>query len=58
MPAAVEELLRLHTPVMQVLRAVAQPTELHGVKMEPGDTVMVMLGAADTDPNEFGAPGR
>ncbi|MCP4436550.1 MAG: cytochrome P450 [Actinomycetia bacterium] len=53
-PAAVEELLRLHTPVMQVLRAVAQPTELHGVKMEPGDTVMVMLGAADTDPGEFG----
>ena len=53
-PAAVEELLRLHTPVMQVLRAVAQPTEMHGVKMEPGDTVMVMLGAADTDPTEFG----
>lgn len=53
-PAAVEELLRLHTPVMQVLRAVARPTELHGVKMEPGDTVMVMLGAADTDPTEFG----
>jgi cytochrome P450 len=53
-PAAVEELLRLHTPVMQVLRAVAQPTELHGVRMAPGDTVMVMLGAADTDPSEFG----
>lgn len=53
-PAAVEELLRLHTPVMQVLRAVVQPTELHGVKMNPGDTVMVMLGAADTDPSEFG----
>lgn len=53
-PAAVEELLRLHTPVMQVLRCVAQPTELHGVAMSPGDTVMVMLGAADTDPSEFG----
>ena len=53
-PAAVEELLRLHTPVMQVLRVVAQPTELHGVKMNPGDTVMVMIGAADTDPTEFG----
>jgi cytochrome P450 len=53
-PAAVEELLRLHTPVMQVLRAVAQPVELHGMKMEPGDTVMVMIGAANTDPSEFG----
>ncbi len=53
-PAAVEELLRLHTPVMQILRVVKQPVELHGVSMSPGDTVMLMLGAADTDPDEFG----
>jgi cytochrome P450 len=53
-PAAVEELLRYHTPVMQIVRAVKQPVELHGVSMEPGDTVMLMLGAADTDPGEFG----
>lgn len=53
-PAAVEELLRYHTPVMQIVRAVKQPVELHGVSMEPGDTVMLMLGAADTDPAEFG----
>lgn len=54
-PAAVEELLRLHTPVMQVLRVVAQEHEMHGVAMHPGDIVMVMLGSADTDPDEFGA---
>jgi cytochrome P450 len=53
-PAAVEELLRVHTPVMQVLRVVKAPYELHGVAFEPGDTVMVMIGAADTDPDEFG----
>ena len=53
-PAAIEELLRLHTPVMQVLRVVKEPYEMHGVKMEPGDHVMLMLGAADTDPAEFG----
>jgi cytochrome P450 len=53
-PHAVEELLRLHTPVMQVLRVVAQPHEMHGVQMNPGDTVMVMIGAADTDFDEFG----
>jgi cytochrome P450 len=52
-PHAVEELLRLHTPVMQVIRVVAQEHEMHGVTMKPGDTVMVMLGAADTDPSEF-----
>jgi cytochrome P450 len=53
-PAAVEELLRVHTPVMQVLRVVKQPHEMHGVVFEPGDAVMVMIGAADTDPAEFG----
>ena len=53
-PAAVEELLRLHTPVMQVLRVVAKEHEMHGVPMHVGDHVMVMIGAADTDPSEFG----
>jgi cytochrome P450 len=53
-PAAIEELLRLHTPVMQILRVVTQPHEMHGVTMEAGDHVVVMIGAADTDPTEFG----
>ena len=53
-PAAIEELLRLHTPVMQVLRVINEPCELHGVAMATGDTVMVMLGAADTDSDQFG----
>ncbi len=53
-PDAVEELLRTQTPVMQVLRVVVQPHEMHGIKMEPGDHVLVMLGSADTDPTEFG----
>lgn len=53
-PAVVEELLRRETPVMQILRVVAKPTELHGVPLAVGDTVVVMLGSANTDPNEFG----
>ena len=53
-PSAIEELLRLHTPVMQILRVVAQPHEMHGIQMNPGDHVVVMIGAADTDPDEFG----
>lgn len=62
--AVVEELLRRETPVMQILRVVAKPTELHGVQMSPGDTVILMLGSANTDPEEFGPtadefdPGR
>lgn len=53
-PNAVEELLRRETPVMQVLRVVKQPHEMHGIHMKPGDHVMVMIGAADTDAGEFG----
>lgn len=53
-PAAVEELLRMETPVMQILRVVVEPTELRGVSMSPGDTVILMLGSANIDPEEFG----
>lgn len=52
-PDAVEELLRHQTPVMQVLRIVEQPHEMHGVSMEPGDHVMIMLGSANVDDTEF-----
>lgn len=52
--AVVEELLRRETPVMQILRVVAKPTELHGIAMEPGETVLLLLGAANVDPEEFG----
>ncbi len=50
----VEELLRQETPVMQIIRVVAERTELHGVTMAPGDTVILMLGSANVDPDEFG----
>lgn len=53
-PGVVEELLRRETPVMQILRLVKEPVELHGVKLEPGDTAILMLGSANTDPSEFG----
>ena len=53
-PQAVEELLRRETPVMQILRVVAEPVELHGVALAPGDTAILMLGSANTDPAEFG----
>jgi cytochrome P450 len=55
-PAAVEEFLRFHTPVMGIVRRVAKPVELHGVQMEPGDSVMVMIGSANTDDNQFDQP--
>ncbi|MFV0316787.1 MAG: cytochrome P450 [Microthrixaceae bacterium] len=50
----VEELLRRETPVMQIVRKVSEPIEMHGVQMKPGDTAIIMLGSANTDPGEFG----
>lgn len=52
-PAVVEEMLRFHTPVMGVIRTVKQPVELHGVELEAGASVMVMIGAANTDEHAF-----
>ena len=50
---AVEELLRHETPVMGVPRLVKEEVTIHGVEFHPGDHVMLMLGAAGGDPDEF-----
>ncbi|MCU1456206.1 MAG: Cytochrome [Actinomycetia bacterium] len=53
-PAAVEELLRFLTPVMVIPRSVKQDVEMRGVELQAGDAVMLVLGAANGDPSEFG----
>lgn len=53
MAAAVEELLRTETPVVMVPRLVAVDTEIGGVAIEAGDTATIVIGAADTDGDEF-----
>ncbi len=50
---AVEELLRTETPVQVVPRVLAQDFELRGEKMQKGEHVVFVIGAADTDPAEF-----
>jgi cytochrome P450 len=57
-PHAVEEFLRFHTPVMGIIRSVHQPIELNGIEMVPGDTVMVMIGSANTDTSAFERPSE
>jgi cytochrome P450 len=52
-PGAIEELLRWETPVMVVPRTVKQGVELRDVKLEPGDSVWLLLGAANVDDEEF-----
>ena len=52
-PAAIEELLRWETPVMGVARVALTDTELGGCPIHAGDSVMIMLGSANTDEAEF-----
>jgi cytochrome P450 len=54
-PAAVEELLRWLSPVMVVPRTAAQDVTLHDVEIKAGDSVTLVLGAANADDAEFGA---
>lgn len=53
-PAAVEELLRWLTPVMVVPRTATARTTLKGVDLQPGDSVTLVLGAANLDEDAFG----
>jgi cytochrome P450 family 142 subfamily A polypeptide 1 len=55
---AVEEFIRVATPVLNMRRTVAVDHELHGQKLRAGDQVLLMYGAANTDDREFAEPGR
>jgi cytochrome P450 len=55
-PAAVEELLRWETPVPGVPRLATQDLDIAGAHITAGEQVTCLLGAADTDPNEFPDP--
>jgi cytochrome P450 len=52
-PNAIEELLRWETPVMGIARVAVTDTELGGCPVQAGDSVMVMIGSANTDEAEF-----
>lgn len=54
-PAAVEELLRLTSPVQGLCRVATRDVELHGTTIAAGDRVLLCYGAANRDPREFGA---
>ena len=54
-PDAVEELLRLSSPVQGLARTVTTDVSLHGRVIPAGRKVMLLYGAANRDPREFGA---
>ncbi|MDD9936343.1 MAG: cytochrome P450 [Myxococcales bacterium] len=55
-PAFLEEMLRLEAPVKTLFRLVRRTTELGGVKLPAGTTVMVALAGANRDPRRFECP--
>ena len=55
---AIEELLRFHGSIQRVRRTVVEPFELAGKQLRAGDSVWLLVGAANHDPSVFPDPGR
>jgi len=55
-PAAVEEMLRLVSPVVSFGRTVTRDTELRGKRLRAGQQVLLLYGAANRDPEIFDDP--
>jgi cytochrome P450 len=58
MPSAIEELLRYESPSQQTTRLAPEDIELGGKLIRKGQTVMVVMGAANRDPERFPDPDR
>ena len=55
-PAAVEEMLRLVSPVLSFQRTATQDTELGGVPIAKGEKILMIYGSANRDESEFENP--
>jgi hypothetical protein len=56
LPAAVEEFLRLESPVQGLARTLTEDVEMHGELMREGDKVLLLFGSANRDEREFDNP--
>jgi len=57
-PNAVEEILRLDSPVQLTARVARKDVEVAGTRMTAGDLVVIYLAAANRDPSVFPEPHR
>ena len=57
-PLAVNEALRYDTPSHWVARTLTRPIERHGVTMNAGDWVLLLLGSANRDERRYKDPDR
>jgi cytochrome P450 len=53
-PGTVEEVLRFHNSTQYMHRTAVRDVEYHGEQMREGDSVLLLIGAANHDPREFG----
>jgi cytochrome P450 len=52
-PAAIEEMLRVFSPVPSLARTASRDTEINGCPVKKGDKVSILFGSANNDPREF-----
>jgi cytochrome P450 len=57
-PQAVEELLRYDSPVQFTTRLLKEDLDVGGKRLRAGQTVLLILGAANRDPGQFADPDR
>ena len=55
-PQTVEESLRLETPLLNITRLATKDTEVGGVPIRAGSTLMLMLAAANRDESRYPEP--
>ena len=55
-PSAVRELMRYVSPALLLRRIVRRGTRLRGRSLNPGESVYLMIGAANRDPHVFPEP--
>ena len=55
---AVLETMRWNAPLQQTKRWASEPATISGAKIEPGDIILLCLGAANRDPDQFPDPDR
>ncbi|HZG09134.1 MAG TPA: cytochrome P450 [Allosphingosinicella sp.] len=55
---AVEEALRWDAPIHFLRRTVAEPVEIHGVRIEPSDILLISIASANRDESRFDQADR
>jgi hypothetical protein len=53
-PQTVEEVVRFHSSTQYMHRTLTRDIEMHGRRMREGDSVLLLIGAANQDEREFG----